>query len=181
MSTKYIDLEEFQALGFVQEINRLVLHPAGLALEVRVDEDGRRTLGGVWDYRDDPEGVYYHESVLDADAVRKAATVRELAAAKCHAREDLLGDCIQPLPGHVPDDPPDEPLVIPDGWTYCPTCGVADDARGTIASGTEIGALTAMLWTHEERFGTDETARRVKRLLDRLLKTSISAREYDGK
>lgn len=32
---RYMDIEEFRDFGFLQEVNRQVLHPAGLALEVR--------------------------------------------------------------------------------------------------------------------------------------------------
>lgn len=44
-------------------MNRGFLHPLGLALEVEieVDEDGTERLGGVWDYRKDPEGIHLSE------------------------------------------------------------------------------------------------------------------------
>lgn len=30
-----------------------------MALEVNVDNDGNESLGGIWDYRDDPQGIIY--------------------------------------------------------------------------------------------------------------------------
>lgn len=86
---KRIDIAEFRELGFLQEANRVFFHPLGLALEVVIDAcpeclgHGKRAfdrekregglppcpncdgagkierLGGVWDYRDDPEGIAY--------------------------------------------------------------------------------------------------------------------------
>lgn len=78
---KYIDIAEFRELGFLQEANRQFFHPLGLALEVVTEECERcggdglnpdnthcepcgglgktERLGGIWDYRDDPEGMEY--------------------------------------------------------------------------------------------------------------------------
>lgn len=58
---KRIDAGEFRELGFLQEANRLFFHPHGLALEVVRNEDGSYEFGGVWDYRDDPEGIVFTE------------------------------------------------------------------------------------------------------------------------
>lgn len=62
--TKRIDIREFRELGLLQEVNRLFFHPRGLALEVWEESDGSMSLGGIWDARDDPEGVLY---VADPD------------------------------------------------------------------------------------------------------------------
>jgi hypothetical protein len=91
---KRIDIAEFRALGFVQEINRRILHPCGLALEVNVAEDGTETLGGVWDYRDDPEGMIYGPDMIDA---AKAATVNHLMLSKEEVRCVLFDSIIQPV------------------------------------------------------------------------------------
>lgn len=48
--------------GLLGEINRVVLHPRGLALSVEVDPaDTDRALGfsGLCDYRDDPTGISF--------------------------------------------------------------------------------------------------------------------------
>ena len=59
---KRIDIDEFRARGYLQEANRLFFHPLGLALEVIVDEgDGSVKLGGIWDLRDEPEGIVFNE------------------------------------------------------------------------------------------------------------------------
>jgi hypothetical protein len=79
--------------GLVQEINRRLLHPAGLALEVSDDADAMWIVG-VWDYRHDPEGIYFAPGVIDPD---RAARVDELLASKRAARERALGFVVQPV------------------------------------------------------------------------------------
>ena len=64
---KRIDIKEFREKGFLQELNRQFLHPLGLALEVNKDDDGNETLGGVWDYRDDPEGIIFDLTKDDSE------------------------------------------------------------------------------------------------------------------
>lgn len=93
---KRIPIKEFRELGFIQEINRRFLHPCGLALEVIVDKDaGTETLGGVWDYRDDPEGMEFAEGVI---SVEKARSVDRLLKAKEETRLRELGYVVQPVP-----------------------------------------------------------------------------------
>ncbi len=55
---KVISIKEFRESGYLQELNRRFLHPLGLALFVNIMENGEE-LGGVYDFRDDPEGVYF--------------------------------------------------------------------------------------------------------------------------
>ena len=78
-------------MGFLQEANRIFFHPLGLALEVVVEEDGTERLGGVWDYRDDPEGMIFDS----CDASRAAAVDAERERHRT-ARTALLGSIIQP-------------------------------------------------------------------------------------
>lgn len=100
MAIKYIDLDEFVECGLLQEVNRQFFHPRGLALEVRMEADGTRTLGGVWDYRDDPEGMLFSDELLATpEARKKAEYVAGLLNSKLMVRQDLLqGNVIQPLP-----------------------------------------------------------------------------------
>ena len=89
---KRMDIREFQEKGFLQEANRLFFHPHGLALEI-VIEDGEYRLGGVWDYRDDAEGIVFGEKP-DKD---KAATVKAERLRHTVARVKLMGNPVQPL------------------------------------------------------------------------------------
>lgn len=63
--------------GLLFEINRKILHPLGLALEVRRETDDETGelkevtgFGGLWDYRDDPEGVLFGDEAF-AEGFRK--------------------------------------------------------------------------------------------------------------
>lgn len=89
---KRIDIAEFREHGYLQEVNRRFLHPLGLALEVVVQGDGTERLGGVWDYRDDPEGMNFSEMDLSA----KADAVQVEWDAKAVTRLASLGYVIQP-------------------------------------------------------------------------------------
>lgn len=97
-NTKYIDIKEFREEGFLQELNRVYLHPLGMALEVKIDEDGNESLGGIWDYRDDPEGMLYGGSVIMSEKAKKNAdNVFTIYNEKSKYREENYGFTIQPL------------------------------------------------------------------------------------
>ncbi len=113
---KRMDIAEFRRDGYLQELNRLFLHPLGLALEVVVEDcdcgeghvekgpagaiysapcgrcggSGKREwLGGVWDYRDDPEGILFGEGMIETE---KIATVEAQLDRHRPSRELLLGE-----------------------------------------------------------------------------------------
>lgn len=91
-NVKRMDIAEFREFGYLQELNRGFLHPLGLALEVIVEDDGTERFGGVWDYRDDPEGVRYEGMDL-ADKAQRVAEERERRRPD---REAALGYWQQP-------------------------------------------------------------------------------------
>src|SRR6266498_2549586 len=92
---KRIDIAEFRRIGLLQEANRRFFHPLGLALEVVIDEDGAERLGGIWDYRDDPEGVYFAGDLgPDPD---KAAAYDALLEQHREARVAMFGWVVQPV------------------------------------------------------------------------------------
>lgn len=94
-SVKRMDIAEFRRLGYLQEVNRQFFHPLGLALEVvEVEEDGSMRLGGIWDCRDDPEGMIFEERSLDLVKARYVETEQRRFAA---ARETRLGYIVQPV------------------------------------------------------------------------------------
>lgn len=107
MSTgKTMTAAEFRDLGFIQEINRLLLHRCGLALAVTVDEEtGDTTLGPIIDRRDDPEGMYFGFTWRPADAAlagAAAARVSAMIAERSEARLKELGIEIEPVGMPVP-------------------------------------------------------------------------------
>lgn len=89
---KHMSVADFRAEGFLQEVNRQFLHPLGLALEVVVHEDGTEALGGIWDCREDPEGVLFGDGLIDDAKVRAVAAERDRHRA---ARLDLIGAEVQ--------------------------------------------------------------------------------------
>ena len=75
---KRIDIKEFRAKGFLQEANRKFFHPLGLALEVTINEETEEeTLGGIWDYRDDQEGMFFATSMISKDKIDHIETLRK--------------------------------------------------------------------------------------------------------
>ena len=93
---KHMDLEEFHKLGLLQEVNRRFFHPCGLALEMEYAEDGTMRFGGVWDYREDPEGIVFSEGTeLSLQAVHN---VNALLDSHLEGRLAMFGDTvIQPV------------------------------------------------------------------------------------
>lgn len=98
-----MNIREFRERGYLQELNRRFLHPLGLALEVLIHDDGTMSLGGVWDYRDDPEGIRFairqeedaQEEVMDY--MLKSERVYQEEQSREPARRAALGYWIQPL------------------------------------------------------------------------------------
>lgn len=94
-----LDITEFREAGYLQEANRQFFHPVGLALEVIQEADGTERLGGVWDYRTDPEGMLFGPDVLSAEKADRVA--RERASKQIRRfREAACVGGVQPL------DPP---------------------------------------------------------------------------
>ena len=89
---KRIDITEFRKLGYLQEVNRQFFHPLGLALEIVINDDGSEKLGGIWDYRDDPEGILYGDTP-DKD---KAEFIMIKMTEKLHYRVKKFGWALQP-------------------------------------------------------------------------------------
>ena len=92
---KHISIKEFREKGFLQEVNRQFFHPIGMALEVIIDEAENETLGGIWDYRDDSEGMLYGNDCLPEKY--KALETLRLQEEKAHIRVKRFGWVQQPL------------------------------------------------------------------------------------
>lgn len=107
---KYMDIKEFYRLGFLQEANRLFFHPRGLALSVNIDDEtGEMTLDGIWDYRDDPEGLVFADTT-DPSFSEKARRVAQEHDRHVSARIRLFnsGDSIQRLGTKMPTEPKED-------------------------------------------------------------------------
>ena len=105
---KYLDLQEMIDGGYLQEVNRQFFHPLGLALEVKMTETVKQDsdtvlkttyqLSGIWDCRNDPEGVNY-SGLDDTSAKEKAAKIAKELEVRAKSRQESLGYIIQPIEG----------------------------------------------------------------------------------
>ena len=93
---KTISVAEFRELGYLQELNRLFLHPLGLALSVAVVGE-EETFGPIWDYRDDPGGIRIDESIIDDKVRARAKRIEIERLEKTKTRLEEIGYIIQPL------------------------------------------------------------------------------------
>lgn len=95
---KRMDIKEFRQMGLLAELNRAFLHPLGLALEIIIDDEtGEEKLGGIWDYRDDPEGILFSKEHFPTEKIKKA---QEFIMQKHEQRLKTLGFIYQD-----PDNP----------------------------------------------------------------------------
>ena len=103
MAYKKLDIKEFREKGYLQELNRGFLHPLGLALEVTVNDDGTESLTGVWDYRDDPDGITYDLANSDTDRLerfkRNAVYITDRRQNRYNDRIKHIGSWQEQIPG----------------------------------------------------------------------------------
>jgi len=97
-NVKWMNIKEFRENGYLQEVNRIFFHPLGMALAVEIKEDGTESLKGIWDYRDDPEGIIYtDESLNTQEAINKRKKVLKELSEKAMYREKHLKFIFQPV------------------------------------------------------------------------------------
>lgn len=85
--------------GLLFAINHQLLHPLGLAFDIIVDEKtGEVELGGVWDYRDHPEGILFKDETLIHGMEKLSKFMEEFGNNKLQERYNELGFIQQPLP-----------------------------------------------------------------------------------
>ena len=90
---KRINIKKFRAKGFLQEANRKFFHPLGLALEVIVDDiTGEESLGGVWDYEEDPEGMFFGVGMISKDKIDYVEILRK---SKVKCRKEAIHDDVK--------------------------------------------------------------------------------------
>lgn len=97
-----ISVSEFRRLGYVQELNRRFLHPLGLALAIHVDDEtGEEKIDGIWDYREDPEGIYFDIENADEDRRERfsenARFIDDELDKRLALREASIGFGIEPV------------------------------------------------------------------------------------
>lgn len=88
--SKDFDIKKFYELGLLHELNRQFLHPIGLALRIRIEEDGTHVLDGITDSTDDPVGIVFGKLNYD-----KIEMVMQLQAEHHKTRLLTIGFIIQ--------------------------------------------------------------------------------------
>lgn len=82
--------------GLLFEINRRILHPFGLALEIIIDDKtGNIELGLIWDYRKDPEGMLFCQDAFNEGLKKFNSYKEETGIKKLETRKKKLGFIIQ--------------------------------------------------------------------------------------
>lgn len=118
---KYIPISEFREKGYLQEVNRRFFHPIGTALEISIFKwyegflyhivsafkmlipgTNKEEITGVWDYRKDPEGMYFdflHQSDQNRrlQALLKEMYVEAEIFVRREIREKMFGNYIEPI------------------------------------------------------------------------------------
>ena len=87
MVIKHMDIKEFREIGLLQEVNRLFFHPRGVALEVVISDNGTESLGGIWDSRNDPEGMLFDVNMIEEDKIKRVEAMLERHVA---TRQDMF-------------------------------------------------------------------------------------------
>lgn len=99
---KRMNIKEFREKGYLQELNRVFLHPLGLALEVQQDEEGNEFINGVWDYREDEEGIYFDLENSSDERILRFQSKSQFIESELHKRKDkrieLFGTLVEPIP-----------------------------------------------------------------------------------
>lgn len=69
--SKKLTVKEARSLGIISEINRLILHPRGLAICVNIEEDESEHIFELLDCRDDEEGILYSDLIFPSIKKKK--------------------------------------------------------------------------------------------------------------
>lgn len=92
---KQKDVDFFIEQGILLELNRVVLHPLGLALELEIDKENldKEITLKVWDYREDPAGNQF--GIPYEDLKSKINAFEKLFAERAATRKEKLGYVVQ--------------------------------------------------------------------------------------
>lgn len=91
-----MSVAEFRAQGYLQEVNRRILHPLGLAL-IATTLEGWETIIGIRDDRADPEGIIFAPGTLTATEGERAGRITDEWVERSSARLAALGYVVQPI------------------------------------------------------------------------------------
>jgi hypothetical protein len=81
--------------GLLYQLNHEVLHPFGMALVLKIDDDGTSRVAGVW-ATSDVEGIVFDEAALADGQAKLEAFMAGPGALRHAARRAALGYIVQP-------------------------------------------------------------------------------------
>lgn len=87
--------------GLLFQINRDILHPLGLALEVTVNEDGTEEIKSLWDCRNDAEGIIYDQKTFERGQAKLDKFYEEFGENKIQQRIETIGYAVQNFEGYT--------------------------------------------------------------------------------
>ena len=91
--------EYLLSTGLLFEINRKILHPLGLALEVMVENEDSEApsvvLGDLRDYSHDPEGVIFGDLTFSEGIQKLKQYMEEVGGKRLETRRNILGYVVQ--------------------------------------------------------------------------------------
>ena len=92
---KTMSIDEFVKEGYLQEVNRRLLHPMGVSLDLNSN------ASSIIDARDDIEGLYYDyiEMSEDEQMTMRARfdNIEDVIKKRKHKRKHILGFIIEPI------------------------------------------------------------------------------------
>lgn len=86
--------------GLLFEINRTILHPVGLALTIKKDEQGKQAIS-IKDNREAPEQLIFGKDLRDACKAKLSKFMQEFGNAQIDKRIKRLGWACQWVPCHI--------------------------------------------------------------------------------
>lgn len=101
-----IDLDQGISLlynnGLLFAINREILHPFGLAIGVKVEDDGKISGGVLFDHSNNHNGMNFDPPSLIEGAIKYNKFLKETGASKKEIRRKNLGYILQPIQFDLP-------------------------------------------------------------------------------
>lgn len=113
---KYVNVKEFRDFGYLQEVNRLFLHPLGMSLVIDDNPATGAKLAGILDYRDNAAGIIFDcanmpKDVL-ADMKMKQYRVQQQWRERADKRDEEFGWALEEIRAK-PEAIPAEDEIVP--------------------------------------------------------------------
>ena len=101
--------------GLLFTINHQILSPFGLVLAINLgdnQEEDEMSIDGIWDYRDNPEGIIFDNETFIVGSEKFQKFMDEFGEEKLQKRHDVLGYIHQPHPDEIKEEKPKRKLPV---------------------------------------------------------------------